>query len=787
MNSNNSNLDRNGTMHSSTTHAHKATTIHDYLGILYRGRWIISACFIITAGLTAYHTFTTPPVFEASTSIMIDEKNTVGQSLFAPTGMKAQRTVMNNQVEILKSRSLARAVLERLLESPHRDSLKILEGMKGNVITQQNIKTVQGAISVAPIGGTDLITIKCQAASRFEASYLTISVARAYQEMDQDLSRGEISQVVDFLVAQLDRKETELKNSEDALKSFLEQEKIGSLSDEAAQVVQQGADFESLYREALIDLEVTKKRLNYMKNQLGKSKQTLEGEIARVSSPLVLQLRMEMAQIERVIAVYLSQGVDENDPQVQRERGKLNGIKDRLTEETRKLIVGGLPPDDPLAQAQDLVVKILAAETEVGALQAKADGLKRVVDGYTAKLEALPDKNVQLARLERNRKVDENLYMMMREKFEESRITQAGQIGKVRILDEPFLPKNPIAPKKKLNLLLGGFFGLGLGLGITFLREFLDTSVRRVEDIEALGLNVLSAIPEMESSMMNSFQGALTGNSNGNGSAGEVTKNGKYAQDQMRLVTHFKPKSPISEAYRTLRTNLQFASTEKTVDCFVVTSSGPGEGKSTTAANLAIAMSMQGSKTILIDTDLRKPVIHRIFALERNRGLTNVLVGKMKIEEAIQSSNIPNLDVLPSGILPPNPAEVLGSDLMKRFIKDVRERYEIVIFDSPPLIAVTDAAVLSQEVDNVLLVVKSGQTNREALIRGVELLRNVNARILGVLLNGVSRENTYGSYYYYYYYQYYYYYGESGDKKKKKSKGRSRSQSRGRSTMRAAA
>lgn len=426
-----------------------------------------------------------------------------------------------------------------------------------------------------------------------------------------------------------------------------------------------------------------------------------------------------------------------------------------MIEETRALIVEGLPPGDPLAQAQDLVVQILEVETELTAIEARAEGLKRVVNSYTNKLEALPDKNVQLARLERNRKVDENLYMMMREKYEESRITQAGQIGKVRILDEAVPPIEPISPNKKLNLLIGMILGLALGICLTFLREYLDRTVRSVEDIEVFGLPLLATIPRIDSEMLNDGFESKNGNSNS-------TKKG---EEQMRLVTHFRPKSPVSEAYRTLRTNIQFSNSEQKLRNLLVTSAGPGEGKSTTIANLAIAMSLQGTRTILIDADLRRPVVHKTFGLEKNKGLTNVLVGQMAIDDAIQKSSVKNLDILTSGILPPNPAELLGSNRMQDVISELKDCYELCVFDTPPLVAVTDAAVLSKELGGVLLVVKAGVTQRDALTRGLELLRNVDARILGVLLNGVSRENSYGSYYYY---QQYYYYGENGSKKRKR-------------------
>jgi tyrosine-protein kinase Etk/Wzc len=394
----------------------------------------------------------------------------------------------------------------------------------------------------------------------------------------------------------------------------------------------------------------------------------------------------------------------------------------------------------------------------MASLTAQADALGRVVDDYTVKLESLPDKNVQLARLERNRKVDENLYMMMREKYEESRITQAGQIGKVRIIDTALPPGLPISPKTRMNLILGVMVGLGLGIGVTFLSEYLDTSVRRIEDIEALGLPVLGAIPSIDPVAMN-------GHNEVSSILGQLDK---PWETKGRLVTHFKPKSPVSEAYRTVRTNLQYTESDKQVRSILVTSAGPGEGKSTTVANLAIAMSQQGVRTLLVDTDLRRPVVHRLFALEKHKGLSNVLVGKIQLHDAIQSTDIKNLDVLTCGILPPNPAEMLGSKRMKQVLAELNKHYEVCLYDSPPLIAVTDAAVLAKQVDGVLLVVKSGQTHQDALIRGVELLDNVRARVLGVLLNDVSRANTYGSYYYYYYYQYYYYYGEGGDEKHRK-------------------
>jgi capsular exopolysaccharide synthesis family protein len=234
---------------------------------------------------------------------------------------------------------------------------------------------------------------------------------------------------------------------------------------------------------------------------------------------------------------------------------------------------------------------------------------------------------------------------------------------------------------------------------------------------------------------------------------------------EARLITHLDPKSPISEAYRTLRTNLQFSKVERKLRSILITSSGPKEGKSTTAANLAIAMAQTGNRTVLIDGDLRRPVVHSIFGLEKDNGITNLMMDTIPYSSLAKDTFLENLKIVTSGILPPNPSELLASQKMQNLLNKLQEDYDIIIIDSPPVIAVTDAAILSTKVDGTILVVSSGQTNREALARAHVLLDNVDTRFLGVLLNNVDVESMYGSYYYYYYYHYY---SKPGQKKKRR-------------------
>lgn len=221
-------------------------------------------------------------------------------------------------------------------------------------------------------------------------------------------------------------------------------------------------------------------------------------------------------------------------------------------------------------------------------------------------------------------------------------------------------------------------------------------------------------------------------------------------QKQRTLITHHQPKSPISEQYRTIRTNIQFSAVDEEVRSIMVTSTGPGEGKSTTAANLAVVFAQQGKRVLLIDADLRKPTVHYTFRVQNIHGLTSVLLKNNSLQEAVTMSEVDQLDILTSGPIPPNPAELLSSRSMEELLKEAHSLYDIIIVDSPPLLAVADAQILANHVDASIMVVASGKTEREAAIKGKEALAAAKSKLLGVVLNGKSQKDS----------QYYYYYAE---------------------------
>ena len=744
-------------------------SLEDYLRIIYRSRWLILASFLVVLIATVIFTFTTPPVYQATAKIMVESKGSMERALFDLNYLGNQSTLVTNQVEILKSRRLAEEVVRTLESAPYRDSLQIFQPNKdGEYLTfREQVEWVQNQLEVTPRKESDVIELNFKGGSPFEAAKVCNVIAETYRKLNREMNRREFKELRQFLERQLQYKGAELQKSEEALKRYQEQNKLVALDEVTKEMISRLAEAQAELETTTMELEAALEQKKSFERELEDRKKNLPVEVTQVSSPLLKELQEEYARKVSEKVTYETLVAQEKvDPEIYRLKiqsmtNQIKAIQKRLQEEARRIAMSTMVAD-PLAISQQLVENILQLESHIKGLRAKLEVLREVVDGYEQELAHLPQKAIELARLQRQLEVDKNTYILITEKLEETKISEAGQQENVRIIDNAIEPLYPIKPKKKLNLLLGALLGLGLGIGLAFVIEYFDNSIKNPEEIERMGFPILSIIPEISPKEIAQRNGSTNGKGN------FIEEEGKLIET--RLITHFDPKSPISEAYRTLRTNLQFKfknGHDKMV--IMVTSSAPKEGKSTTVANLAITMAQMGSRTLLVDTDLRRPVIHSIFNLQKDKGITNYLMNRLTFEEVLKPSIIDNLFIVTSGPIPPNPSEILASQEMKRFIQEAKDQFDVILFDSPPVIAVTDAAILSADVDGVVLVVKAHQTHRDAVRRAKTLLENVSANIFGSLLNGVKIEKTYGTYYYYYYYHYYSYYGH--DLKRRKRSG----------------
>ena len=363
----------------------------------------------------------------------------------------------------------------------------------------------------------------------------------------------------------------------------------------------------------------------------------------------------------------------------------------------------------------------------LGSLSDQIAALDTILAQFGAELETVPERQIQLARIQRQVEMLAELYTILQTRLKEAQVQEAIDDSSVRIVEHAIEPLEPVSPKPVRNLALATVLGLVLGILLAFVREFMDKRLHSSDRIEALyGLPTMARIPGI----------ALADGREGRTAA---------------LVALDDGQSVGAESFRNLRTNVRFVRKGRGADELVVTSPSPGEGKSLTAANLAITLAQQGRPTLLLDADMRRPVQHRQFDAPQTPGLSDCLLTEELLESAIRPTMLESLFVLPSGSQPPNPAELLDSPQMDRLLEALRTRYDAVIIDSPPVLAVTDSAVLAPKTDGVILVVRAEKTDKDAIALAIQQLRQVNAEVLGIVVNDAKAEGSYHSYYREYY------------------------------------
>lgn len=747
--------------------------------VIRSSRNIIAIIFGVVVSITIYVTLTMQPVYQATTVIMIKENSSDPGSFVFDFGMTSSKQRLQNEIEVLRSYSLHDQVVQSLIEDGSADRLALFGtryirkryrlfdnffewiGQGEDTLISprdlnysQRIEIVEGlrnSSQSSTVREADVLRVEVTSSDSSDAVFLANRISNIYRNLDIAGGQGELHFVLAFLDTQIVKYEKRLAIVENQLQAFQSEFKIYSLDGSAELLLKDLTTYEGIYYTNIAELEVAHERVAYLKSQLSSSENALMEEITNTNNPMIVALRGKIAELEaQKVQQMVDEGWDENSLQSRDFNRRIGEMKTKLKSITESLILSGWSEEDPFAASQEIFNKIVEQEVEVHSARSRAEEYKKLVDQMSARLTHLPLQTLQYARLERDLKLNENLYLTMKQKYEESRITEAGQLGKVHILD-PALIAYKVKPKKKMNLLLGIVLGLGLGIGYSFVREFLDNTVKAVEQLERKGITVLGIIPDMH-------------HKSGGAIKKEASTPSKGGTDfRRRLITYEDPKSPISESYRSLRTNITYASADKKIKSLLVSSPQPGEGKSTTTANLAIAFAQLRKRTIVIDADLRKPVQHNVFDHPRGPGLAEYLIGEIEdLSTIIHATKVENLFIITAGGLPPNPSELLGSDRMSNLVDRLESEWDMVLFDSPPIVAVTDSSMISSEIDALIMVVKAGQTDRSAVDRALDTISNVKSPLIGAILNGANPETLAGKYSYYYsYYNYYYHSNEN--------------------------
>jgi capsular exopolysaccharide synthesis family protein len=439
-------------------------------------------------------------------------------------------------------------------------------------------------------------------------------------------------------------------------------------------------------------------------------------------------LQDEVAKIEvtKDVAVANKKEKSENSPLLKDYDSKIKELKGKLNSKLAS-IKNGIFSSSPEI-VTDLTEKILDAEIKIHASTMQFDELNGIISKYEKDFNKLPKTSIEYARLERKREADEKLFSLLEEKHQEAQINELSQPGNVVIIDNGRVPILPAKPNRVVIILLGFILGAGMSLGFVFIKNYFNNTIKTPEDIQNRNINVLAWIPYIEGMELDESKGH-------------------------EFIVARKPDSIPSEAFKALRTRVQYSKVgQDPLKTILVTSSTPGEGKTLISANLAGTFAQLGKKTLIIDTDLRKPRAHTVFNVSKHPGLADYLFNEATLEEIIRPTELGGLSFIASGTIPPNPSEMLASKKMKDFIELVKAKFEIIIFDSAPVVAVTDSEILSSMVDATMLVVSADYTEFEVLVKSVELIKNSSQSFVGTVLNNFSYKSGYGSYYKYYYY-----------------------------------
>ncbi|MBN1398740.1 MAG: polysaccharide biosynthesis tyrosine autokinase [Bacteroidetes bacterium] len=744
-------------------------TIQEYISTLLRGKWTILAATAVVLFFTAIYTFTVTPIYEANSLVMINmQAKDGGLPLFDPSGTISANRIAN-ELEVLKSQSTAQNVAEALrslkyLDEKNKEIIPILltrdsESDSDSLIiaeTEQIRDRILRTAEFMPIRETDVIKITTKSANPKEAALIANVYTEVYTTRNLNASRNRSKAVREFLQQQLQAKKGVLDTTERELQNYMRSSGVVSLDAEGSKTVEQLSQLEAQRDGIEVEISSKQKTLTSYKEELARLQPGSVKEMGESSDSYIRLLQDQIAKLEVQRDIVVAQnpdlvGQDIYSDKLREIDQQIASLKKNLQVRTQQFLGSIMPGSRSsgegagsfLAEAKQ---KIIEQQVELQGLQARKIALDGVIREAEKRFNQLPKKSMEFAKLQRARLSNEKLYLLVEEKYNETAIKEKSQFGYVDVIDPAVVPVKPVSPRVMLNLVVGLLLGLGIGIGIVMVKASLDVSIRTPEDLKRHGFFPLSTICNMDEEIKKITQ--------------DVKIQKTASPYNYHLITHYRPMAPISESYRHLRTSIQFLKTGTPVRCFVVTSANPEEGKTTTVCNLAVSLAQSEKKILLVNADLRRSMMQYMFGLKNDKGLTDFLVGSVGLADVLYRQVLPNLDIINSGTVPHNPSEILGSKKMKEFIKLMKEKYDVIIFDTPPLLAVTDASALATETDGVIIVASAGITQSTELKTITEFLKSIGVHIIGVVLNNFDISNASNKYAYGYHYGYYGY--ESG-------------------------
>jgi succinoglycan biosynthesis transport protein ExoP len=719
----------------------------DYLIVLRKHQWLIAFFLLAVVTIVTIATFRMQPIYEATARVEVD-RDTPNAFRFNEGDQGDDFVDLEDyiitQSKILQSETLAMQTvrsmgLDHLPQfggKPAKVEKVAPAGSDASLVRPPVLSAFLASLSVKRVPNSRLLDVTFETTDPVIAARVVNAHLNNFIEQNFRSRFDAATQASNWMTGQLNEMKIKVENAEDARLEYERDNQIWTIDEKSDISTEKLGELEKQLTEAQGE-RITKEAV-YQLAQSGNY-----DAIAAVRESVVIQdILMQQTTLSAAYTDAVSQ-YGPKFPKVLRIQAQLKDLDQLITRE--KLNIGNqVEADYRGARQRELL-------------------LKEALDEQKAEVNKTAEKLVQYNILKREADTNKQLYDGMLQKLKEAGITAGLRSSNIRIVDPALIPGGPSRPNKTRNILMGILVGLVGGIGLALLREYLDNTVKTPDDVETLArLPSLAVVPALSNS-----------SSKGRGRFAKLLKTTVVTSKEGRaeLISHNMPQSQMSEAFRALRTSLLLSQADHPPQVILMTSSLPREGKTTAAVNLAVTLAQLGDKTLLVDADLRKPGINRALSLVdgKHAGLSSYLAGVSSLDLiTVPHPAISNLDAIPTGPIPPNPADLLSSRRLTELIAELRTRYKFVVIDSPPIMAATDAVILSVLVDGVLMVVRSGETPKEAFTRTRDLLVGVKCHMLGVVLNAVDASSP--DYYYSYRYYPYSYGGYGRDEDTRKSR-----------------
>ncbi len=749
----------------------------EYWRIIVKRKWVLAAfCAILLVG-AAVKSFTTTPLYRATASILIDEPGTSMiniQDILNSGGYYRSDylgTYFNTQLRLLTSRSLAERVAKRLnlaarpelrggggdrpgltqrlrniLTGKGRpDAADIGTGAGGASQAASFYYVVLGGLQIHPVEETRLVMVSYVSPSSTLAADIVNAVAEEFVTFSIETRYEATRQTSEFLDEQTASLREELKRKEEELQKYGQEKKLLYLNDKESTVVNKFAEVNSAFTEAQIDRFKKEAVYRELKSlNVDTLPQSVSNETIQALKATYTQVKSEY---EEKSSFYRP-----DYPEMIKLKARLDSTRNALREEISKAVG--------------------TAEAEYRASQKKESSLLSLLESERGDVVKMNNNSILYRSLQIEVDNMRNLLSTLVSRQNEIQVTsQLGGLrtSNIKVIDKALVPGGPFTPNTKRNLIMALLLGLVGGIGLVFFIEYVDNTVKGPDEVEKLtGLPTLGIIPYLSNdSHKKQDRYGTYGTYGAEPEANSEADSGLTEIREIELVNYLFPKYAIAEDYRTLRTSILFSHADSAPKTICFTSTMPQEGKTATVANLAVSFAQLEGKVLLVDADLRKPRLHKIFDLKNHVGLSDYLTGKLSFDEAIQKSAINNIWIISSGPHPPNPAELLNSKRMRDLLATAKERFDVILVDTPPVLAVIDPVIVSALTDSTIMVIRAGKTTRRALVRAFEELRKAKSDIIGAVFNEVKigPQNIGVPYYHYYQYEY-----SSGNSDKRRSR-----------------